>query len=128
MVGSVSEVVSNLTQKIAEAFEQLITVRVQFQELRTFTKESSDEARRRIDRAEDRIDRIERERIHREAELTAKIDALGAKLDALSEQALHAAAEKAALVVMRELAEREKPASWGVSETGSRKLDSADPD
>ena len=66
-------------------------IKVQFEELRRYTRETIDEYKRLLERANDRIERVERERVAKEAELHAKIEGLSSRLDALSEGALHAA-------------------------------------
>lgn len=94
MPANITEAVAGLASRVTDALEQLVTTRVQFEELRRSTKETIDEYKHRLERAEDKIDRIERERIAREAELIVKIDGLNARLNAISEQALHAAVER----------------------------------
>jgi hypothetical protein len=100
MSSGITDAISGLTKRVADALEQLITVRVQFEELRRYTRETIDEYKRLPERANDRIERVERERVAKEAELSAKIEGLSARLDALSEGALHAAIQRMAPEVL----------------------------
>ncbi len=100
MSGGITDAIGSLTKRVADALEQVITVRVQFEELRRYTRETVDEYKRLLERANDRIERIERERVAKEAELHAKIEGLSSRLDALSEGALHAAIQRMAPEVL----------------------------
>jgi cysteinyl-tRNA synthetase len=102
MIGGVKETVAELVIKVGELCKELVTNTVQFQELRSYTKETLSEFKRLLERLSDKLDESEKDRVRREAELLSKINALEAKLNALSEQALHATAKEAA----REVFER----------------------
>ena len=91
MSAGIADAITGLAKKVADSLEQIITVKVQFEELRRYTRETIDEYKRLLERANDRIERVERERVAKEAELHAKIEGLSSRLDALSEGALHAA-------------------------------------
>jgi uncharacterized protein YaaR (DUF327 family) len=103
MLGSVKETVADLVVKVSELYRELVTNTVQFQELRTYTKETLDEFKHLLERLSDKLEESEKDRIRRETELLSKINALEAKLTALSEQALHAAAKEAAREVFEKM-------------------------
>lgn len=96
MSAGITDAITGLAKKVADSLEQIITVKVQFEELRRYTRETIDEYKRQLERANDRIERVERERVAKEAELHAKIQGLSSRLDALSEGALHAAIQRMA--------------------------------
>lgn len=103
MLGSVKETVADLAVKVSELYRELVTNTVQFQELRSYTKETLDEFKHLVERLSDKLEESEKDRIRQETELLSKINALEAKLSALSEQALHAAAKEAAREVFEKM-------------------------
>ncbi|MEB3248667.1 MAG: hypothetical protein VKK07_04920 [Merismopediaceae bacterium] len=108
MLGSVKETVADLVVKVSELYRELVTNTVQFQELRSYTKETLDEFKHLLERLSDKLEESEKDRIRRETELLSKINALEAKLSALSEQALHAAAKEAAREVFEKMVANRK--------------------
>ena len=108
MSSGISDAIGALTKRVADALEQIITIRVQFEELRRYTRETIDKYKRLLKRATDRIDRVERERVAKEAELHAMIAGLSARLDALSEGALHAAIQRMAPELLMTQLEEER--------------------
>ncbi|MEB3309293.1 MAG: hypothetical protein VKJ02_03595 [Snowella sp.] len=108
MLGSVKETVADLAVKVSELYRELVTNTVQFQELRSYTKETLDEFKHLLERLSDKLEESEKDRIRRETELMSKINVLEAKLAALSEQALHAAAKEAAREVFEKMVSERK--------------------
>jgi len=101
-LGSIKDLVADLSNKVVGTYEQLVETNVRFTELRKYTKESIDEFKRLIEKQEEKIERIERERIREETKLAGRINSLEAKLNGLSEQALHSVALEAARSIMDE--------------------------
>jgi hypothetical protein len=106
-LGDPKGILAQLTNRVAELYRELVTTRVQFEEVRQYTKESIIEFKRLIERDSDKIDRIERDRIRAEAELIAEIHGLEARLSALSESALRAAVGDAAAKYMARIQREE---------------------
>ena len=119
MLGGIKETVAELTVKVGELYRELVTNTVQFQELRSYTKETLDEFKRLIERLSDKLEQAAKDRIRRETELVSKINALEARLDALSEQALHAAAREAAQQVFEKMVSQQE--SGDISTPGKDK-------
>lgn len=112
-MGGVKETVGELTVRVTELYKELVTNTVQFQELRSYTKETLSEFKHLLERLSDKLEESERDRIRTETDLLSKINALEGRLNALSEQALHAAAKEAATQVYeRFLSEKKQQNSF----------------
>ncbi len=102
MASNIAQNLAALAGRAEELYRELVTTNAKFDELRRYTHESIAEYKRLLERLSDKIERIERDRIRAETELLGRIQTLDARLQGLSEQALHAAAEKAARSMMEE--------------------------
>jgi hypothetical protein len=98
-----SDSVGDLAKKVASFYEELVTTRVRFEELRNRTNETLLEFKHVIERFEMKLNEVEKEHVKTQAQLLAKIDGLEQRLTMLSEKALHVAVKEAATQVAREL-------------------------
>jgi hypothetical protein len=121
MMGDIKETVTQLTAKVTDLYKELVTNTVQFQELRSYTKETLSEFKHLLERLSDKTEQYEKDRIRRETELLSKINALEARLNALSEQALHAAAKEAANQAFEKMISEQKQRNIVAPEGEQRK-------
>jgi ubiquinone biosynthesis protein UbiJ len=85
-----------LAKKVAQFYEELVTTRVEFKELRRQATETLSEFKSAIQRLHDQAQIRELKHAEEVADLKAQVGALNARLDMLSEQALHAAVREVA--------------------------------
>ena len=112
---------AELSEKVAKHYEELVTIRVRFEDLHRNTSETMSEFKKSLERVGDKVNSVERDHVEAKAILTSQIESLSNRLDSLSEKALHAAMDEAA----RNAAEmyfNKKPEQIIDNETGQKKL------
>lgn len=92
---------SDLGQRVADLYKEIVTTTVRFESLSRETTATITEARTAVQRFDERIQQMHLDHVRERAELSSQIKALEARLDALSESALHAVARDAARQAMQ---------------------------
>jgi predicted nucleic acid-binding Zn-ribbon protein len=91
---------SDLGQRVADLYREIVTTTVRFESLSRETSTTIADIRTAVQRVDDRIQQMHLDHVRERAELGSEIKALEARLNALSESALHAAARDAARQAM----------------------------
>jgi hypothetical protein len=91
---------SDVGQRIADLYKEIVTTTVRFESLNRETTTSVAEIRSTVQRCEERMQQMHLDHVRERAELASQIKALDARLNALSESALHAVARDAARQTM----------------------------
>jgi myo-inositol catabolism protein IolC len=91
---------SDLGQRVADLYKEIVTTTVRFESLNRDTTNIVTEIRTAVQRCEERMQQMQLDHVRERAELSSQIKALDARLDALSESALHAVARDAARQAM----------------------------
>ncbi|HEX5868874.1 MAG TPA: hypothetical protein VFY65_00590 [Longimicrobium sp.] len=92
--------ISDLGQRVADLYKEIVTTTVRFESLNRETTTVIAEAKTAIQRIDERMQQMHLDHVRERAELSSQIKALDARLDALSEGALHAVARDAARQAM----------------------------
>jgi predicted nucleic acid-binding Zn-ribbon protein len=94
---------SDMGQRIAELYKEIVTTTVRFESLNRDTTKVVEEIRTAVQRCDERMQQMQLDHVRERAELGSQIKALDARLDALSENALHVVAREAARQAMHTL-------------------------
>jgi hypothetical protein len=92
---------SELGQRVADLYKEIITTTVRFDSLSRETNTVITEAREAVQRLGERMQQMHLDHVRERAELSSQIKGLEARLDALSENALHVVARDAARQAMQ---------------------------
>lgn len=91
---------SDMGQRIAELYKEIVTTTVRFESLNREITSVVAEVRTAVQQCDERMQQMQLDHVRERAELGSQIKALDARLDALSESALHAVARDAAKQAM----------------------------
>lgn len=91
---------SDLGQRVADLYKEIVTTTVRFESLSRETGTAVAEVRTAVQRSDERMRQMHLDHVRERAELSSQIKGLEARLDALSESALHAVARDAARQAM----------------------------
>ncbi len=123
--------ISDLGQRVADLYKEIVTTTVRFESLSRETATAVSELRTAVQRSDERMHQMQLDHVRERAELSSQIAALHARLTALSESALHAVARDAARRAMHGiLADGEPPQAVlrlaeGSADTPPRQLGTA---
>jgi hypothetical protein len=87
--------ISDLGQRVADLYKDIVTTTVRFESLHRETTTTITETKAALQRFEEQMQQMHLDHVRERAELSSQIKALDARLDALSEGALHAVARDA---------------------------------
>ncbi len=91
---------SDLGQRVADLYKEIVTTTVRFESLHRETTTVITEVRSAVQRFDERIQQMHLDHVRERAELSSQIKGLEARLNALSESALHVVARDAARQAM----------------------------
>ncbi|HEX2076501.1 MAG TPA: hypothetical protein VHG08_02295 [Longimicrobium sp.] len=92
---------SDLGQRVADLYKEIVTTTVRFESLNRETTTVITEIKTAVQRFDERMQQMHLDHVRERAELSSQIKALEARLDALSENALHVVARDAARQAMQ---------------------------
>lgn len=92
---------SDVGQRVADLYKEIVTTTVRFDSLSRETSTSVAGIKIALQRCEERIQQMHLDHVRERAELSSQIHALEARLNALSESALHVVARDAARQAMQ---------------------------
>lgn len=94
---------SDVGQRIADLYKEIVTTTVRFESLNRETTNAVAEIRTAVQKCDERMQQMQLDHVRERAELGSQINALDARLTALSESALHTVARDAARQAMHEI-------------------------